>query len=186
MILGWLALVLFAVAVGALVQLHRLPTGIEPVSGAVSDYGATRFHSYYRVMVVALGFGGFLLAAGLATKTDARALAWLYIFGGSRIAIANFMTDRNMPPRTGEGRVHFVLAAIAFTAIAFTAATVSWEDYPSAVLKPLGDLVAVCAVATLVCAAVPQLRGVFGVVERALYATSILWLVIAAVALGTS
>jgi hypothetical protein len=177
MALAVAALVCFAAAAGILLRLHLLlPTGLSPVSAAISDYGATRFHRNYRVMVVALGLGGLLLATGLARETDADGVFWLWIYGVSRIAIAGFMIDRDPPPFTREGRIHWLLAAVAFTSIAFAASTIDWTGAPG-VLGPLGSAVAASAVATLLATRVP---AVFGLVERLLYATSLAWLVIAA------
>ena len=174
------ALGLFAAATGILIRLHFLATGRKPVRDAVSDYGTTKFHRNYRVMVVLLGAGAILLAVALARETDARALAWLWIYGVSRVAIAAFMTDRDPPPVTTEGRVHWLLAAIAFTSIAFAATSIDW-DGRSSILGPLGTAVAIAAVATLLTRMLPPLRPVFGLIERLLYAAGIAWLVLAAV-----
>jgi hypothetical protein len=106
MMLGILALACFVVAVALLVRLHGANTRLDPVIDAVSDYGTTRYHRLYRGMVVALGTGAVLLAAGLGHFTDAVSLVWLWAYGGARIAIAGFMTDRDPPPFTREGRIH--------------------------------------------------------------------------------
>ena len=185
MTLGIVALVCLAVAVGLLVRLHTLPTGLTPVGDAVSDYGTTRFHWHYRAMAVALGAGAILLALALHRRTNAGNLGWLWAYGASRIAIAAFMTDRDPQRITTEGRVHWLLAAIAFTSIAFAGANVHWSGDPS-VLRPLGYAVAATAAATLLARMVPPLRPAFGLVERALYATSLAWLLIAALNVASS
>jgi hypothetical protein len=161
-----------------LLRLHLARTGLSPVRDAVSDYGTTPWHLFYRAMVVALGAAAALLAIQLHSETDAGALVWLWIFAASRIAIAGFMTDRDPPPFTREGRIHFALAAVAFTSIALAATSVDWTGRPG-VLGPLGVAVAISAVATAVARfAAP---AIFGFVERVLYATSIAWLAIAAI-----
>src|SRR6476646_8981574 len=119
MTLGVLATACFLAGARLLVRLHLLRTGVDPVREAVSDYGTTPFHVYYRAMVVALGAGAILLAVGLARDTDAGSLYWLWIYGVTRVTIAAFMTDRDPPPFSVEGRIHLLLAAAAFTAIAF-------------------------------------------------------------------
>lgn len=179
MVLGLLAAACFVVAVVLLVRLHVVRTGLDPVRDAVSDYGTTPFHRNYRVMVVALGAGAILLALGLARRTDAIDLFWLWVYAASRIAIAGFMTDRDPFPITPEGRIHWILAAIAFTAIAFGAADIRWSGDPGA-LHPLGYAVVVTAVATLLTRLVLPLRAAFGAAERLLYVTSIAWLLLAA------
>jgi hypothetical protein len=179
---GLVALACLVAAAVLLVRLHTLFTDLMPISGVVDDLGQQRYHPYYRAMVVVLGFAGFLLAVGLARETDAVAVAWLSIYGGSRIAIAGVMTD----PRRARagGWVHLVLVLLGFAAIALAAWTIEWDGDP-AILRPLGILVGVCAVAAAVTRVVPPVRRWFGAAERALYVTSIVWLGVAAVHLIT-
>jgi hypothetical protein len=182
MLFGALATACFAVATVLLARLHLLPTGMRPVPDAVSDFGTTRFHAHYRAMVVALGAGAILLAIGLARETDARDLVWLWVYGASRIAIAAFMTDPPGREPTTNGRIHWLLAAIAFTAIAFGASNIDWSGAPGS-LRAVGYAVAATAIATALTRMLPSLRSVFGLAERLLYATTIAWLAIAAVEL---
>jgi hypothetical protein len=183
--LAVLSLAALAAAVALLGRLHLLPTGLGPVRDAVSDYGTTPYHALYRAMAIALGVAAILLAIGLARETDATSLAWLWVYGGARIAIAAFMTDRDPPPFTAEGRIHWLLAAAAFTAIAFAASDVDWTGAPG-VLRALGYAVAATAIATLLTRIVAPWRRVFGAAERALYVTSVAWLAIAALDLATA
>lgn len=184
MVLGAFAAACFAIATVALLRLHLLPTGMGPVADAVSDYGTTSFHRYYRVMAVALGVGALLLAVGLARDTNAGSLYWLWVYGVSRIAIAGFMIDRDPPPLTREGRIHLLLAAAAFTSIAFAASDVRWSGSPGA-LGPLGYAVVATAIGTLLTRVIPLLRGIFGVVERLLYVAFVAWLLTAAISLAS-
>jgi hypothetical protein len=174
------SLTLLAVAVALLARLHFAPTGLDPVRNAVSDYGTTPWHRSYRAMVIALGLAAALLAAELAYETNADDLIWLWTFAASRIAIAGFMTDRDPPPFTREGLVHYALATAAFTSIAIAASNIDWSGKP-AVLDPLGTAIVLSAILTVATFRVP---AVFGLVERALYATSIAWLAIAAIDLA--
>jgi hypothetical protein len=48
-----------------LVRLHALSTGLSPVRDAVSDYGTTRFHAHYRLMVVLFGLARRCSPSGL-------------------------------------------------------------------------------------------------------------------------
>ena len=77
------------------------------------------------------------------------------------------------------------MAAVTFTAIAFAASDISWTGVPSAE-RSLGYAVAAAAVATLLIRLIVPLRRVFGAAERMLYATSLAWLVVAAVGLISS
>jgi hypothetical protein len=182
-VLGIVACACFAVAIGLLTRLHLQPTQMQAVRDAVSDYGTTRFHRNYRAMAVAMGVGAILLAIGLARETDAHALVWLWVYGASRIAISGFMTDRDPPPFTAEGRIHWLLAAAAFTAIALAASNIEWSGDPNA-LDGIGRAVVLTAIATLATRVVAPLRPVFGLVERLLYVSSFAWLVVAAIDLA--
>src|SRR5207248_2262848 len=51
--LGLVAMFLVIAAALVLIRLHTLPTGLDPRRDAISDYGTTPFHLYYRVMVAA-------------------------------------------------------------------------------------------------------------------------------------
>src|SRR3954452_22756285 len=175
-----LAAACFVAAAVVLLRVHSLATGLQPVRDAVSDYGTTPYHAYYRVMVVLLGAGAALLALALAADTDAGSLVWLWLYAASRVAIAAFMTDRDPPPFTTEGRIHWALAAVAFTSIALAATDITWTGAPGW-LDGLGDAVAVAAVATLAARLIRPLRPVFGLVERLLYVTSVAWLLVAAI-----
>jgi hypothetical protein len=176
------ALVLVLAAALVLLRLHTLPTGLSPARDAISDYGATAFHLYYRAPVVMLGAGAALLALALHDAGDVSrsGLVWLWIFAGARMAIAGFMTVRPGRRVTAEARIHLVLAAAAFTSIAFAAPTISGD---LELAQPLATLVVVTAVATLVTRAVPRFADVFGAVERGLYAAFLAWLIVVAISL---
>jgi hypothetical protein len=45
-------LICVAVSAAILISLHFLPTGLDPIRYAVSDYGWTAYHLGYRAMVV--------------------------------------------------------------------------------------------------------------------------------------
>jgi hypothetical protein len=174
---GLLVVACTIAAVGVLIRLHVLPTGLNPVRDAVSDYGRTAHGRDYRVLVVLLGLAGGFAAIGLMTQTEATGLAWLWVFAVSRIMIAGFMTDLPREPATREGRIHLTLAGAAFAGIAVAATTVRWPGEGAAV-APLGVAVWVTAIATAIALIIPRLRSmVFGLVERAHYAATILWLV---------
>ena len=99
------ALFLAIAAALVLIRLHTLPTGLDPRRDAVSDYGATAFHLYYRAMVVMLGLSAACLAIALHRTGDVRTSGqiWLWIFAASRVAIAGFMTVTAGTARHGRG-----------------------------------------------------------------------------------
>src|SRR3954454_14029695 len=186
------ALAAVAVAVGAitLVWVDLLRTGSKPSRDAVSDYGAGPYRLFYTVLVCSLGSGALLLLVALAHGTGVArgGLIWLGVYGVARVAIAWFPTDLPGAPVTPVGRVHLALAAAAFTAIAFAAVdlTPSLSDQPgwdgvSGLLGALRWAVVATAVGTLLTRVVMQLRPVFGLVERLLYAASVAFLLTVAI-----
>jgi hypothetical protein len=182
--LAFCAMVLVLTAALILARLHTLPTGLDPLRDAVSDYGATPFHRYYRVMVVMLGAGAACLAVALHHSGDVRTsgLVWLWVFALSRILIAGFMTVRPGRRVTVEAQIHWLLAAAAFISIAFAAVTISADlDVGST----LATVIVASAVATLVTRAVAPLRFVFGLTERILYLAFLAWLVVVASSLAS-
>jgi hypothetical protein len=180
-VLEVLSLVALALGAGAVVRLHLAGTGLSPVRQAVSDYGTTDQHLLYRVQVVAFGVSALLLMAALADGDAIRdaGLVWLSIYGAARIAIAWFMIDRDATKQTTEGRVHALLAALAFAAIAVAATTIG-SDLGDAYLA-LGWVVAGTAIATAVFRVVPALAPWFGLVERLLYLATVAWIATVAV-----
>jgi hypothetical protein len=186
------ALAAAAVAAGAvaLVWVHFLPTGHRATVDAVSDYGASPYRLFYRTTVIALGLGALLLLIALARGTDVPSggLIWLGVYAATRVAIAFFPTDLEGKPVTAVGRVHLVLAAAAFAAIAFAAADLApaLRDEPGwgadGLIGALRWAVVITAVATLAARVVVQLRLVaFGLIERLLYVASIGFLIVVAV-----
>ena len=87
-----------------LIALHFLPTGLDPIRYAVSDYGWTSYHLGYRVMVVLQGVGAILIALGLRHETDVQSVGWLYVYGLVRLLVSGFMTDRE-PRVSARSRV---------------------------------------------------------------------------------
>jgi hypothetical protein len=183
MLAALVGLICVAASAVILVTLHFLPTGLNPVRYAVSDYGWTSYHMGYRAMVVLQGAGAILIAVGLGQETDAIDLFWLYLYGVVRLLVSGFMTDREpegLRSLTRTGRIHMVLAGTAFAAIAVAAAHIDWTGRPS-VLGPLGWIVTATAIATGTALVLPPLRRVaLGLIERMFYAAAIIWLIVVA------
>jgi hypothetical protein len=186
------ALAAAAVAAGtvSLVWVNLLPTGHRPMVDAVSDYGASPHRAFYRATVISLGIGALLLLVALAHGTGLLdgGLIWLGAYGATRIAIAFFPTDLEGETVTTTGRIHLLLAAVAFTAIAFAAADLApaLRSEPGwgagGLLDALRWAVIVTAIGTGVTRVVLPLRHrVFGLVERLLYAATIGFLLTVAI-----
>jgi hypothetical protein len=183
MVAALLGLVCVAASGVILIALHFLPTGLDPIRYAVSDYGWTPYTLGYRAMVVLQGAGAILIAVGLGQQTDANSLGWLYVYGAVRLLISGFMTDREpagLRSLTRTGRIHMLLAGTAFASIAVAASHLDWTGKP-AVLGPLGWLVTATAIATGAALVLPALRRVaLGLIERTHYAAAIAWLIVVA------
>ena len=183
MIFALVGLICLATSGVVLIALHVLPTGLDPIRYAVSDYGWTRFTIGYRAMVVLQGVGAILIAVGLGQETDATELGWLYVYGVVRLLISGFMTDREpegLRSLTRTGLIHMLLAGTAFASIAVAASRMQWTGEP-AILDPLGWLVTVTAIATATALVVPPIRRVaLGLIERTHYASAITWLIVIA------
>jgi hypothetical protein len=183
MIAALLGLICVAASGVILITLHVVPTGLDPIRYAVSDYGWTSYHLGYRAMVVLQGVGAILIAVGLGQETDVASLGWLYAYGVVRLLVSGFMTDRepeSLRSLTRTGRIHVLLAGTAFASIAVAASHLDWTGRP-AVLGPLGWLVTATAIATATALVVtPVRRAALGVIERAHYASAITWLIVVA------
>ena len=187
MLAALLGLICVATSGVILIALHFLPTGLDPIRYAVSDYGWTAYHVGYRAMVVLQGVGAILIAVGLGQETDAQALGWLYVYGAVRALISGFMTDREpegMFSLTRTGRIHVLLAGTAFASIAVAASHLDWSGKPD-VLAPLRWLVTATAIATATALVVkPIRRAALGLIERLFYAASIVWLIVVAASIA--
>jgi hypothetical protein len=187
MVVALAGLVCVAASGVILVVLHFLPTGLDPIRYAVSDYGWTAYGVGYRAMVVLQGVGGILIAVALGQQTDAGSLGWLYTYGVVRLLISRFMIDREAEGAaslTRTGRIHMLLAGTAFASIAVAASRVQWTGMPG-FLGPLGWLVLVTAIATGIALVVKPVRRVaLGIIERAHYAAAIAWLIAVAASIA--
>lgn len=194
-----LAIASAACAIAALlvlVRVHLLEGGRAWPLPAISALGAGPHHLYYRALVVLLGAGAGLLLAALERGTAAEdaGLTFLAVYAAARLAIAFFMTDGSETEVTARGRIHMVLGAIAFTAIAFGAAdltdsvedTPAWTDGAGALLRLASDTIGVATVLALAAYVIPQGRErAFPLAERIHYAATITWLLVASVHLAT-
>lgn len=184
----WAALVLAAtaVAIGALLALHVLPTGLSPVRDAVSHYGITRYRLGYRVLTVSMGVAGIAAAAAVGVTMPAGArraavIVLLGLFGLARLVISWFPMDAPGAARTRTGVSHWLLAVVTFVSAGLAAqelgrlvrradgtgalAATGFAD----VIVVIGWVLIVAIVATVISARVPDLRRRLGVAERGIY-----------------
>ncbi len=187
---GLLTLAGVLVAVGALVWLHLASTGLSPVRNAVSEYGISPARVGYRVLTLAMAGAGVGALLEVASAVSAGVvLTTLAAFTGARALISWFPMDPPGEPVTGTGRVHLLLAGVAFGGLTWAA-----RDLPDALLaqhawtgaRPFlatwGAVVLVLVLLMLAAALVPGLRRWFGAAERLFYVGMLVWLAAVGVA----
>ncbi len=188
--LAWCTLLATVTCLAALVWAHLLPTGYRPLRNAVSDYGVGRYRVVYRIQTAAIAVAGLCLAAALSRAIDPaprRVIMLLVVFAVARLVIPSFPTDLDRGQPTRTGRIHTLLAAVAFAAIAWAAAALPDRvDWPGVhgLLVVLGWVVATTAIACGL--AMTRLlhaftEPFFGLIERCFYAAMITWFVVVAV-----
>src|SRR3954451_12538685 len=181
-VLGILAALLTLACAAFIVRVHMLPTGYRPVSNAVSDYGVGAYSRYYRWQTAALAYAALVLAAAIARTTHPvpeLIVFLLMTFAAARLLIPSFPTDLDRRSRpTPNGRIHILLAGVAFASIAWCAAALPDRvDWPGlhGTLVVLGWIVVVTAVASGLAMAVRIAEPYFGAVERLFYGATLAW-----------
>ena len=179
----------------ALVVLHFLPTGYDPVRDAVSDYGVGPYRGWFWLQAVAGGVGCLALAIALAQLhpfTPTQVVVALVVTAASRFLIPFFATDQNGSRfQTAHGIVHMILAVIAFGGLVW-AATGLWSalhHYPAwqgaeGALTIIPWIMLGSVIAVVLAIRGPRLHPFFGVFERLFYLSSITWMLIVAVDLA--
>ena len=126
-----------AVQAVALITLHLLPTGYNPVRDAVSDYGVGPYRGWFWLQAVAGGVGCLALGIALAQLhpfTPTQVVVALIVTAGARFLIPFFATDQKGSRfQTLHGTIHMILAVIAFGGLVW-AATGLWSTlrhYPA-------------------------------------------------------
>lgn len=184
---AFVALLCFVAATSFLVALHLLPTGADPIRHGVSEYGIGPYSPLYRAQAIASGLGALALATALVgTSAGAAPLVCLVLYGLARVLVARFPTDRALP-WTPTGRIHALLAAVAFLALAVAApwlsaspfAAATWPDARDAVLG-LAVGVTAASLGSFVVASLPGTVRAYGLAQRAFYALGFAWLIVVA------
>jgi hypothetical protein len=184
--LAVVAAVFAAVQVMALIVLHVLPTGYDPIRDAVSDYGVGRFRYWFWTQAVAGGLACLFLAIALAQLhpfTPTQVVVALIVTTVARLAIPFFATDQGGNRfQTAHGIVHMILAVLAFGGLVW-AATGLWstlQHYPAwhgveGVLTIVPWVMLGCVIAVVLAIRGPNLKPFFGLFERLFYLSSFVW-----------
>jgi hypothetical protein len=193
-VLGASAALLALTAAVLVLALHMVRSDVDLLTDGVSAYALGPFGYLYRAQVVASGLAALLLTLALLESGLASgvAVALLALFGLSRILIARYPTDpRGTTVLSPPGRLHVILASIAFVTIAVAAPTITgslatgpgWAG-PATALTALGWATTIFALGTFASATTPSTQRVFGLVERGAYVAALAWLMVAAAGVG--
>lgn len=177
LLLGIVAVVGAVICLGSITLLHMLPTGYNPVRNAVSDYGVGRYRRWYHTALVALAAASFAMAiasAGSIKPEPVSVICFLVAFGVARILISLFPTDIEGQQPTRTGRIHMVLAIVAFASVASAAGF--FEG--TAIDNILGWVVVATAISSLVGLVWSRLKPIFGLLERLFYLSIIGWFLV--------
>src|SRR3954454_23110761 len=183
-VLGILAALLTLVCAAVLVRVHLLPTGYNPISNAVSDYGVGEYRRYYRWQTAALAYTALVLGAAIARTTHPvpQLIVFLLMtFAAARLLIPSPPTDLDRRRPTPRGRIHILLAGVAFPSIAWWAAALPDRVDLGGLhgtLVVLGWIVVVTAVASGRALAFRIAEPYFGAVERLFYAAILVWFLV--------
>ncbi len=177
------ALGCFLSASAAVVAVHVLSREVNPISDGISAYGLGRTAPGYRFQAIVSGLGGMALAVALAGRgTASLAIAGVGLYGACRIAIVGYPTDPRGSAITPTGRIHALLAAAAFLALAFAAPvatmTVEVGALPAGstgLVAALAGLVTITSLGSFAVAAAPRTAAYYGLAQRAYYVASFGW-----------
>jgi hypothetical membrane protein len=193
--LSILAAVAVAVQTAALVLLHLLPTGYNPVRDAVSDYGVGRYRAWFWLQTLAGGVACLALAIALAeTRPSVPTLAvvMLLVAAVARFVLPAFPTDQHGSRfQTPRGTLHMILAIVIFASLIIAASELggtlehrpAWEGVKGW-LTTLPWLMTGSAIAILLALRAPRLKLIFGLIERFFYVSSIAWFLIVTIELA--
>jgi len=194
--LSIVAAVAMAVGTGALVTMHLLPTGYNPIRDAVSDYAIGRYRAGFWLFATAGAVSGLALALALAQSSPPKptlAVAMLLLSAASRLLIPFFPTDQSGSRfQTVKGTVHMVLAVAIFASIAVAASSLggtlgrepAWHAVKGLVDGWLPWVITGTATATGLAIIGPRLKRIFGVLERSYYVASITWFLVVSIELA--
>jgi len=176
-----------------LIVLHVLPTGLSPLTNAVSQYGITSYRVGYRIQTIAMGIAAVAAAIGISeldVNGASVVVALLAIFGAARLAISWFPMDAPGTARSETGRRHGVLALLAFGGATLAALRLGTDLGGSNVwvhargpIDGLGIAMLVCLFSMGAARRSESMRHYFGLVERAFYVGTIAFLLVVAIEL---
>jgi hypothetical protein len=175
----------------AVIILHFLPTGYNPVTQAVSDYGVGRYAAIMSSAFFAIGIGTIALAISLLRFNKLGRLGrfgvlLLMVAGICFFAVGFFPTDLEGAAATTIGSLHTSLSAIVFLANILAALCLSWSFCLNESLRPFYKSSIILAIAEIVILIATKAffdpsYGIRGVVERAFILSFYSWLLLTSI-----
>jgi hypothetical protein len=162
------------------VALHFLPTGYNPMTQAVSDYGVGPYAVWMDLAFFAFGIGIVALAISLArfalsSRLGRVGVLLLSIAGVCIFTVGFFPTDLEGAPLTATGVVHVNLSALAFIALVLGTLILSQSFRRSEVLRGFYKSSMVLSVIVTVAFVIVVIR-LSGLTERAFILAFYSWL----------
>jgi hypothetical protein len=194
--LSIIAAAAMAIGTAALILLHVLPTGYNPIRDAVSDYAVGRYRPLFWVFATSGAVAGLALAIALARSNPSKptlTIAMLLLSAAARFLIPLFPTDQaGSRFQTLKGTIHMVLAIAIFASIAVAASNLggtlghekAWNAVKGLVDGWLPWVITATAIATALAIKGPRLQRIFGLIERLYYLSSITWFVVVSIELA--
>jgi hypothetical protein len=120
-----IALVAVSAQLALLVALHVLPTKYDPVRDAISDYGVGDYRGWFWAQLVAGALACTSVAialTGLHPYVPTVVVVLLFANAAARLLMPAFPTDQpGSRFETVKGKIHMVLAVVAFASVAAAA-----------------------------------------------------------------
>jgi Protein of unknown function (DUF998) len=193
--LSIIAALFTAVQTAALIVLHVLPTGYDPIRDAVSDYGVGPYRAWFWLQAVAGGLACLALGIALVRLhpfTPTQVVVALIVTAAARLFIPFFATDQGDSRfQTAHGVIHMILAVLAFGGLVWAAMGLwaTLKHYPAwhgakAFLTIVPWVMLGSVIAVVLAIRGPRLKPFFGVFERLFYLSSLAWLFVVSIDLA--
>jgi hypothetical protein len=171
--------------------LHFLPTGYNPVTQAMSDYGVGQYAILMDSAFFAIGIGTTALSLSLSRfdmlgRLGRLGVLSLILAGVCFFAVGFFPTDIEGAPATTIGSMHTFLSAVVFLANIIAALSLSRSFRLSDRLRPFYKSSIILTIAEIVVLIATKAffdpsSGIRGVVERAFILAFYSWLLLTAI-----
>jgi hypothetical protein len=172
-----------------LIIFHFLPTGYNPISQPVSNYGVGKYAYLFRIYLWASVIAAIAFACALAVSGSLPISQWIFtlliLLAVSRLGISLFPTDIQGRPHTRNGVLHYIFAILTFAFVYMTIwaltpiliAVAPWQSL-SGVLTVLKGIVFYSLIVFIIVLIVPPLKRIVGISERLFLVSENVWFVI--------